>query len=74
MLRKGWRLQKKKIKDHEEWIKKTKKNLKLSKKWLADKDAEMIELGRQKDRMEDKIRIRDDYITMEKEKYPLQFP
>ena len=54
--------------------KKTKKNIKLSEKWLADKDAEMIELGRQKDRIEDKIRIRDDYITMEKEKYPLQFP
>ena len=33
----------------------------------------MIDLGCQKDHFEDKIRIREDYITMEKDKYPLQF-
>ena len=40
-------------------------------KWLVDNDAKMIDLCRQKDHVEDKIRIRDDYITLEKEKYPL---
>mgnify|MGYP001603446272 CR=1 FL=1 len=54
--------------------KKTKKTIKMTEKWLTEKDAKMTDLGRQKDRFEDKIRIRDDYITMEKEKYPLQFP
>ena len=67
-------LNKNKIKEHKDWIKKSKKAIKTTEKRLAEKDEQLIHIMVKKDRFEDKMRIRDDYITMEKEKYPLQFP
>ncbi|KAL7594371.1 hypothetical protein Lser_V15G27861 [Lactuca serriola] len=67
-------LNKNKIKEHKDWIKKSKKEIKTTGKRLAEKDEQLIHIMVKKDRFEDKMRIRDDYIIMEKEKYPLQFP
>ena len=67
-------LNKNKIKEHKDWIKKSKKAIKTTEKRLAEKDEQLIHIMVKKDHLEDKMRIRDDYITMEKEKYPLQFP
>ena len=67
-------INKKKIKEREERVKKTKKTTKMTEKSLAGKDVEMIHLKVQNDHFEDKMRIRDEYIPTEKEKYPFQLP
>ena len=57
-----------------QWIAKMKKKTKEEEKWVNETDAEKLRLLTMKDRLENTIRIRDDYIIQEKEKYPLQFP
>ena len=57
-----------------QWIAKMKKKTKEEEKWVNETDAEKLRLLTMASRVEETIRIRNDYIIQEKEKYPLQFP
>ena len=56
------------------WIAHTKKKLEEAEQWVNEKDSEMLQILTQHDRLQDTIRVRSDYIILEKQKYPLQFP
>lgn len=56
-----------------QWIAKMKKKTNEEEKWVNETDAEKLSLLTMASRVEDTIRIRNDYIIQEKDKYPLQF-
>ena len=62
------------VKQKMKWIAATKRKLQEAERWVNAKDAEKMEVWTQHDRLEDTIRIRSDYIILEQQKYPLQFP
>ncbi|KAL4579390.1 hypothetical protein LXL04_015534 [Taraxacum kok-saghyz] len=55
-------------------VKEVQLHVKAAEKWLDEKDAEMDRLLTKSYALENDIRIRDNYITEEKLKYPMQFP